>query len=68
MELARMALAERLDHLRHLHLEEDLLRRRRMHREAEEVYAPLAHRVDPVLARRYDWWCRMFARRHLPGG
>jgi (p)ppGpp synthase/HD superfamily hydrolase len=68
MELARMALAERLDHLRHLHLEDDLLRRRRMHREAEEVYAPLAHRVDPVLARRYDWWCRMFARRHLPGG
>ena len=67
MELARVALAERLDHLRHLHLEADPLRRRRMHREAEETYAPLARRVDPVLARRYDWWCRMFARRHLPG-
>jgi len=66
MELARVALAERLDHLRHLHLEEDPLRRRRMHREAEQIYAPLAHRVDPALARRYGWWCRMFARRHLP--
>lgn len=66
-EVARLALAERLDHLRHLHLDEDMARRRRMHREAQEIYAPLAHRVDAVLARRYDWWCRMFARRHLPG-
>lgn len=64
--LARVALAERLDHLRHLHLEGDMGRRRRLHREAEEVYAPLAPRVDPVLGRRYEWWCRMFARRHLP--
>lgn len=64
--LARVALAERLDHLRHLHLAEDPPRRRRMYREAVEIYAPLAPRVDPVLARRYDWWCRMFARRHLP--
>jgi len=65
---ARIALAERLDHLRHLHLEEDPARRVRLHREAEEIYAPLAGRVDPVLARRYAWWCRMFAGRHLPGG
>lgn len=64
--LARVALAERLDHLRHLHLDGDGVRRRRMHREAREVHAALAPRVDPVLARRYDWWCRMFARRHLP--
>jgi (p)ppGpp synthase/HD superfamily hydrolase len=67
-EVARIALAERLDHLRHLHLEADPARRIRMHREAEEIYAPLAGRVDPVLARRYAWWCRMFAGRHLPGG
>ena len=65
---ARIALAERLDHLRHLHLEADPARRVRLHREAEEIYAPLAGRVDPVLARRYAWWCRMFAGRHLPGG
>jgi len=65
---ARIALAERLDHLRHLHLEADPGRRVRLHREAEEIYAPLAGRVDPVLARRYAWWCRMFAGRHLPGG
>ena len=64
---ARIALAERLDHLRHLHLEADPARRVRLHREAEEIYAPLAARVDPVLARRYAWWCRMFGARHLPG-
>jgi len=65
---ARIALAERLDHLRHLHLVEDPAQRVRLHREAEEVYAPLARRLDPVLARRYAWWCGMFGRRHLPGG
>ncbi|WP_405282904.1 hypothetical protein V3331_13955 [Gaopeijia maritima] len=63
----RAALAERLDQLRHAHLWPDLEARRRAHAEAEAVYAPIARRTHPVFARRYDWWCGMFATRHLTG-
>lgn len=61
----RIALAERLDHLRHAHLWADVEARRRAHAEAEAVYLPVAERTHPELARRLAWWCRMFARRHL---
>ena len=64
-EVRLIALAERLDHLRHAHLWSDLERRRSAHRSALEVYAPVAERTHPALARRYAWWCDMFARRHL---
>jgi hypothetical protein len=64
-EAQRAALAERLDHLRHAHLWPDLARRRSAHQVATEVYAEIARRVHPDLSRRYDWWCRMFAERHL---
>ncbi len=64
-EPARLvALAERLDHARHLHLG----RRDRwmpLHRETCELYLPLAERSHPTLARRLRWWCRTFARRFL---
>ncbi len=63
--LRRVALAERLDHLRHAHLWSDLEARRAAHAEAASVYAPVADRTHPVLARRYWWWCRMFGARHL---
>lgn len=63
----RAALAERLDQLRHAHLWPEVEARRRAHQEAKAVYAPIAERTDPVLSRRYDWWCRMFAARHLDG-
>lgn len=63
--LRRVALAERLDHLRHAHLWPDLDARRAAHSEAAEVYARVAARTHPVLARRYAWWCRMFGARHL---
>lgn len=63
--VARMALAERLDQLRHAHLWEDLDRRRRAHAEARSVYLPLAERTHPTLARRYRWWCAMFGQDHL---
>lgn len=63
----RAALAERLDQLRHAHLWPDIEARRRAHREAEAVYAPIAERTHPAFARRYDWWCRMFAARHIGG-
>lgn len=64
----RIALAERLDQLRHAHLWVDVSRRRTAHAEALEVYAPLAARVHEIMSRRYDWWCEMFAKRHLPPG
>lgn len=61
----RIALAERLDHLRHAHLWPDMEARRRAHAEAVAVYTPIADRTDPVLSRRLHWWCRMFGARHL---
>ena len=61
----RAALAERLDHLRHAHIDLDLAERRRVHEEAEAVYLVIAQRTHPELERRYRWWCRMFASRHL---
>lgn len=63
--LRRAALAERLDHLRHAHLWTDAAARRRAHEEAVAVYAPVAERTHPMLARRFAWWCRMFGARHL---
>jgi (p)ppGpp synthase/HD superfamily hydrolase len=65
LRLARVALAERLDHLRHLHLEPATPLRARLHADAVAHYLPVAARVDPVLSRRYRWWCDRFARRFL---
>lgn len=62
-----LALVERLDHLRHAHLWADAGRRASAHAEARDIYLPVAERTDPTLARRYRWWCSMFARRHLKG-
>lgn len=62
-----IALAERLDHARHLHLAP----RDRwipLHHETCEVYLPIAERTHPVLARRFRWWCDTFARRFLGHG
>ena len=61
----RSALAERLDHLRHAHIDLDLVKRRQVHEEAEAVYLVIAQRTHAELERRYRWWCRMFASRHL---
>lgn len=60
-----VALAERLDHLRHAHLREDvdLPWMRAIYETAEAVYRPVAHRTHPRLAQRYDHWSRTFARR-----
>lgn len=59
-----VALTERLDHARHLHL------RARgtwvgFHQLSRLGYLPVAERTHPMLARRYRWWCDMFARRYL---
>jgi len=59
-----VALAERLDHLRHAHLREaGRSWRVAAHREAVAVYLPIARRTHPRLAQRYEHWCRTFARR-----
>ena len=60
-----VALAERLDYLRHAHLWSDVERRRAAHALAIQVYAGLAQRVHPALARRYDAWCGIFERKYL---
>ena len=62
--LATVALAERLDHARHLHLRERE-EWTSYHTTTCEVYAPLAGRVEPALAARLEWWCATFARRFL---
>ncbi len=59
-----LALAERLDHVRHAHLREaDERWRVATHAEACTIYGPVAEQTHPQLARRYAHWCRAFARR-----
>lgn len=59
-----VALAERLDHLRHAHLRDAGREWRALaHAEAEAVYLPVAMRTHPRLGDRYQHWCRAFARR-----
>ena len=60
-----IAVAERLDHLRHAHLREDQEWRGRVHAEAVAVYQPIAERTDERLAGRYRHWRRTFERRFL---
>jgi (p)ppGpp synthase/HD superfamily hydrolase len=59
-----VALAERLDYARHLHLT-PAGEWRRFHELAREVYLPVAARAHPLLERRFGWWCGMFERRFL---
>ena len=59
-----IALAERLDHARHLHLRPSA-EWRPFHASIGEVYLPVAHRTHARLARRYDWWWRTFGNRFL---
>ena len=63
-EVRLVALAERLDHLRHGRLREaDEAWRQAVHRQAVSVYLPVAERTHPRLATRYHHWGRTFARR-----
>lgn len=57
-------LAERLDHLRHLHLRTDLENGwADTHEEVRRVWLPFAQRLEPRLARRIGHWDRTFAKR-----
>jgi hypothetical protein len=63
-----LALAERLDHARHLHLE-PRAHWAPFHHNFLTRYLPATDRVHPRLARRCRWWTDMFARRYLrPAG
>lgn len=62
--VALIAVAERLDHARHLHLR-DRAEWERDHALTCAVYAPFAARVHPRIGRRFEWWCGAFSRRFL---
>lgn len=61
-EVQLVALAERLDQLRHVHLWDDRERQRKAWTEARDVYLPVAARVHPAFERRYGWWCGKLER------
>jgi hypothetical protein len=66
-ETRLVALAERLDHLRHAHLRDDLDWWRELDAEVRGAWAPVAERTHPRLADRYRSWLRAMGRR-LGGG
>lgn len=62
--LSLAALAERLDHLRHLHVREDLMDVwADTHAEVLEAWLPFARRIQPKLATRYAHWAQTFVKR-----
>ena len=64
LQVVLVALAERLDHLRHAHLWGDLEAARSAHAEASAVYLPMAERAHVRLARRYAHCCGTFGRKY----
>ncbi len=61
---ALAVVAEQLDHLRHLHLRDDLAPdRAAVCEEVAHVWGPFAERVDPRLGVRFAHWLRTFRRR-----
>lgn len=61
---ALVALAERLDHARHLHLR-DGSDWHAYHALTRDIYVPVAERHNAPLAARIGWWCATFERRFL---
>ena len=59
-----IALVERLDHARHLHLR-PTAHWPAFHDQILRIYAPTAERTHETLARRYRWWTDMFGQRYL---
>lgn len=59
-----VAVAERLDHARHLHLR-DRGEWARYHATTCDTYAPVATRTHAALAGRITWWCGTFRERFL---
>jgi hypothetical protein len=63
-ETAVAALAERLDHARHLHQRPDIDWPTFL-AQIEDVYVPVALRLSPPLARRLERWAEAFRSRRL---
>lgn len=62
--LSLAALAERLDHVRHLHVREDLVDEwAPTYSEVLAAWLPFAERTHPTLARRFAHWARTFVKR-----
>ncbi|HEX6694717.1 MAG TPA: hypothetical protein VF035_08485 [Longimicrobiales bacterium] len=61
-DLLDVALAERLDHARHLHLRDSAGHAAALALE-ERIYLPLAERRGGLVGRRYDRWHTAFRRR-----
>lgn len=61
-----VALAERLDHARHLHLH-PRAEWSEFHRAASRIELPVAARANALLERRWRRWADAFARRYLSG-
>jgi (p)ppGpp synthase/HD superfamily hydrolase len=66
-DVVLVALAERLDQVRHAHLWGNLSEARAAHEEASDVYLKMAERTHTQLAARYTSWCRAFGERYLAG-
>jgi len=64
-EVVVVALAERLDQVRHAHLWGDLSEAPALYEEASEVYWKMAERTHTRLAARYAVWCRTFKERYM---
>jgi (p)ppGpp synthase/HD superfamily hydrolase len=61
-DVALIAVAERLDHARHLHMRPETAWRS-YYEQTVAVYLPLARRVHEDLFARFDRWARSFQRR-----
>jgi hypothetical protein len=61
-DVASIAVAERLDHARHLHMRAPALWPSYF-RQSVRVYLPVAQRVAPELHARFERWARAFERR-----
>jgi (p)ppGpp synthase/HD superfamily hydrolase len=66
-EVVLVALAERIDQVRHAHLWGDPAEARAAHEEASEIYLKIAERTHARLATRYTSWCRSFGEGYLIG-
>lgn len=60
--VALVALAERLDHARHIHMRDDVPWAP-FHADIRSIYLPAARRFSPVVARRLEHWADAFERR-----
>jgi (p)ppGpp synthase/HD superfamily hydrolase len=63
-DVALIAVAERLDHARHLHFRGASIWRP-FYEQIIDVYLPFSERVSPALARRLGRWAGAFERRFL---